>query len=625
MLQNARVCTLAFFFAANRRATIGHHSKCVAIQETMTDYTPPLEDMRFALTELADLKGVLSLPAFTDIDLETVDQVLEEAGRFAADVLAPLNTSGDKAGCRVEDRSVVVAEGFGEAYRQFVENGWQSLPAKADIGGMGLPEACGAAVQEMWQSANMAFSLCPMLTAGAIVALDAHGDSEIKAKILPHLVSGEWTGTMNLTEPQAGSDLAAITTRAEPDGDCYRIRGTKIFITWGDHPMSENIVHLVLARLPDAPEGIRGISMFAVPKFLMDDNGAIGALNDVYPASVEHKLGIHASPTCVMNFGDNDGAIGYLVGEKNKGMACMFTMMNHARLNVGIQGLSLSERAYQLARSFALERVQGRAPGRKGRVAIINHPDVRRMLLSMKSQAEAMRAAAYATAAALDISHNGNDDGMREAASARTALLTPIIKGWLTEVAQEVTSLGVQIHGGMGFVEESGAAQHLRDARILTIYEGTTGIQANDLVGRKILGDEGRAARALLADIRGTISELGKVDDFERQGQALANATRDLETAIDWLISNAAGDPNAPGAASFNLLMLAGTVVGGWQMARAALAVSDDGTVADARFRDAKLNTAKFYIDNILPRTSAYLQAATSGSASVMAMPENSF
>lgn len=591
----------------------------------MTEYNAPLKDMSFALNELSGLNEILDLPAFADVDAETVDQVLEEAGRFARDVLAPLNVPGDLAGCRVENQAVVVADGFETAYRQFVENGWQSLPATAEFGGMGLPEVVGTAAIEMWQSANMAFSLCPLLTAGAIVALEAHGSDELKIRFLPQLISGETSGTMNLTEPQAGSDLAAVTTSAVPAGDHFLISGTKIFITWGDHPMSENIVHLVLARLPDAPEGIRGISMFAVPKYLINEDGSRGERNDVYPASVEHKLGIHASPTCVMTFGDNEGAVGYLVGEPNRGMSCMFTMMNHARLNVGIQGISMCERAYQLARSFALERVQGGAPGKQGRVTIINHADVRRMLLIMKSQTEAMRAAAYATAAQLDLGHHGTDASQREAGNSRMALLTPIVKGWLTEVAQEVTSLGVQIHGGMGFVEETGAAQYMRDARILPIYEGTTGIQANDLVGRKVLGDEGREMKVLIADMRATANSLGQADDLEDMQPALVAAIDDLETAVGWLIDNAPADPHVAGAAGVNLLMLAGTVLGGWQMARSALAVTQASSAADANFRDAKLHTARFYIRNILPRSAAYGRAATTGSDSVMALAEELF
>jgi acyl-CoA dehydrogenase len=593
----------------------------------MPDYTPPIKDMRFAIHELAGLAEILQLPAFADVDAETIDQVLEEAGKFAKDVLAPLNESGDLAKCHVENRAVVVADGFADAYRQFVDNGWQSVSAATEFGGMGLPETASTAAVEMWHSANLAFALCPLLTAGAIVALEAHGSAELRSRFLSRLVSGEWAGTMNLTEPQAGSDLAAITTKAIPDGDHYRISGTKIFITWGDNPMSENILHLVLARLPDAPPGVRGISMFAVPKYLVNEDGSAGELNDVYPASVEHKLGIHACPTCVMSFGENNGSLGYLIGEPNRGLACMFTMMNHARINVGIQGISLSDRAYQLAKTFALERVQGSAPGIKGRVTIIHHPDVRRMLLVMRAQTEAMRAAAFVASALFDIMRHGASDEDRRRADSRMALLTPIIKGWLSEVAQEVTSLGIQVHGGAGYVEETGAAQYMRDARILPIYEGTTGIQANDLVGRKILGDEGKAMKEMIADMRSTVSELVANEDLQTIRHALAESVDLLEETADWLVASATADPNLPGAASVNLLMGAGTIFGGWQMARAALAVTNGTGVArsDPGFAEAKLVTARFYAEQILPRAIGYLRAAMSGPGSTMAMSEALF
>jgi hypothetical protein len=398
--------------------------------------------------------------------------------------------------------------------------------------------------------------------------------------------------------------------------------GTKIFITWGDQPFSENILHMVLARLPDAPEGVRGISMFLVPKYLVNDDGSIGKHNDVYPTSVEHKLGIHASPTCVMNFGDNDGAIGYLIGDENKGLACMFTMMNHARIGVGIQGLAISDRAYQLALEFARQRVQGKVPGERERSTIIQHADVRRMLLVMKSQIEAMRAVAYVTSGVMDIAHHADDEGKRADAHERVALLTPVVKGWSTELAQEITSLGVQVHGGMGFVEETGAAQHMRDARILTIYEGTTGIQANDLVGRKILADEGRAMAKLVAEIRGLDSQLsGSDESFGALRPVLANAVTEMEETVSWLVKNAPSDPRLPGAAAFNTLMLMGTVVGGWQMARAAIACSKDSSKAESdheNFRRAKISTARFYFDHIMPRASAYARAARSGSESTM-------
>jgi 3-(methylsulfanyl)propanoyl-CoA dehydrogenase len=593
----------------------------------MSEYNAPLKDMNFVIWDLVGLDRILRLPVFENIDEDVVDQILEESGRFSREVLAPLNIPGDQAGCSVEDRKVVLPDGFAEAYQAFVEGGWQALASSPAYDGLGLPEAVAAATMEMWQSANLSLSLCPLLTSGAIAAIEAHASDELKQTYLPKMVSGAWTGTMNLSEPQAGSDLAAVKVKAVPDGDHYRISGSKIFITWGDQEFSENVIHLVLARLEDAPEGVRGISLFLVPKYLINDDGSVGDRNDLYCASVEHKLGIHASPTCVINFGDGDGAIGYLVGEENRGLAGMFTMMNHARLNVGIQGLAISERAYQLANSYALERVQGEAPGIKGRVTIIHHADVRRMLLVMKSLIEAMRATAYNTAAVVDAAHYSADEGMRAAAGARAALLTPIVKGWLTEVAQELTSLGVQVHGGMGFVEETGAAQHMRDARILTIYEGTTGIQANDLVGRKILYDEGKAIKELLQEMRSLNAELAAIDELAAMHSTLSGGIESLEVAVTHLIESAPGDQNAPGAASVNLLMLAGTVIGGWQMARAALAAKKrlaDGD-SDAAFLEAKIMTAKFYAAHILPRSSAYGLAAVSGSDVIMAMPEESF
>jgi alkylation response protein AidB-like acyl-CoA dehydrogenase len=593
----------------------------------MGDYNAPLKDMSFVIRELAGLDRILQLPAFGDITDDVVDQILEESARFSREVLAPLNVPGDQEGCRVENKSVIVPDSFADAYRQFIDSGWQALASSPVHGGMGLPEVVAAASMEMWQSANLSFSLCPLLTSGAIAAIETHASEKLKQTYMRKMVSGEWTGTMNLSEPQAGSDLAAVKTRAVPAGDHYRISGTKIFITWGDQQFSENVVHLVLARLQDAPDGVRGISLFLVPKYLVNEDGSIGERNDAYCTSVEHKLGIHASPTCVMNYGDGDGAIGYLVGEENRGLACMFTMMNHARLNVGIQGLAISERAYQLAREFAQQRIQGDAPGEKGRVTIIHHPDVRRMLLVMKSLVEAMRAAAYTTAGVVDSVHHGVDREERAVASARAALLTPIIKGWLTEVAQELTCLGVQVHGGMGFVEEAGAAQHMRDARILTIYEGTTGIQANDLVGRKILFDDGKAMREWIEEMRSLDAELAVADELAPIRGALSRGLDDLAAALKWLLENAPGDQNAPGAASVNLLMLAGTVAGGWQMARAAVAAKKklaDGD-PDAAFLEAKIMTALFYAAHILPRSSAYRQAAISGSDVLMAMPEASF
>ena len=488
-----------------------------------------------------------------------------------------------------------------------------------------MPGIVAAAAMESWQAACLSFSLAPMLTGGAIWAIHSHGSEGIRNKLLPNMTSGAWTGTMNLTEPQAGSDLSVVATKAVPDGKHYRITGSKIYITWGDQEFTENVIHLVLARLPDAPDGVRGLSLFAVPKFLINDDGGIGDRNDVFVAGIEHKLGIHASPTCVMTFGENDGAIGYLIGEENKGLACMFTMMNHARISVGVQGLGISERAYQLARAFALDRKQGRAPGVKGSVTIIHHPDVRRMLLLMKSQVEAMRAVAYYTAGAVDLAHFSDDEGERQLAGRRTALLTPVLKAWATETAQEVTSLGVQIHGGMGFVEETGAAQHMRDARILTIYEGTTGIQAIDFAGRKVLADEGLAMNELLDEMHAFDEALAGNERLAEIRAALHDGVERLRSATSWLIEQGALDPNAAGAASVNFLMLAGVVVGGWQMARASLAVVDGAAADGQAFATAKLLTADFYARHVMPRANAYHAAATAGSNALMMLPEESF
>jgi len=591
----------------------------------MTDYVQPLKDMLFNIHELSALDRVLQLERFADFDKDVVDQVVEEAGKFAAEVLSPLNIPGDEIGCKVVDNGVVAPPGFAEAYGQFVENGWQSLEVSPEFDGMGMPGGAGAAAGEAWQSANMSFMLAPMLTNGAMYAIDAHGSDEIRSTYIPKMANGAWTGTMNLTESQAGSDLSVVTTRAVPEGDHYRISGSKIFITWGDQDFSENIIHLVLARLPDAPDGVRGISLFIVPKFLLNDDGSAGERNDVYTPSIEHKLGVHGSATCVMSFGENDGAIGYLLGEENKGLAGMFTMMNHARLGVGLQGVAISDRAYQLARSHALDRKQGGAPGEKGSVTIIHHPDVRRMLLVMKSQIEAMRAAAYYTAGQQDLAMYSDNDEERAAALSRVALLTPVIKTWPTELAQEITSLGVQIHGGMGFVEETGAAQHMRDARILPIYEGTTGIQALDFVGRKIMADEGKAMGDLIADIRSL--DLGLAVD-ERTAEirvALIDGVDQMGSATTWLIEQGPLDPNTAGSASVNLLMLAGIVVGGWQMARAALAIVNGASSDDPSFAEAKLQTVRFYAQHIMPRARGLADAAMAGAETVMGMPEESF
>ena len=589
----------------------------------MTTYAAPTRDMRFVLNELAGLPDVNQLPGFEEATAETVDAVLEEAGKFAAEVLAPLNRPGDIAGAKFNDAGVMPPEGFKDAYRAFVDSGWASLPFEPEFGGQGLPELVAAATNEIWQSANMGFALCPMLTEGCAVALGIHGSHDMKAIFLPKLVSGEWTGTMNLTEPQAGSDLAEIRTRAVPNGDTYLISGRKIFITWGDHDFTDNILHLVLARLPDAPPGIKGISLFLVPKYMVNADGSTGRRNDVQPVSIEHKLGIHSSPTCVMSYGDNGGAHGYLVGAEHDGIACMFTMMNHARLSVGIQGLSISERAYQQALAYAKEREQGRKPGQSGRARIIQHADVRRMLMLMKSGCEAMRAVAYVTATSLDHMNRSPDSGNH---SERFALLTPVVKGWSTELAQEITSLGVQVHGGMGYIEETGAAQHFRDARITSIYEGTNGIQAQDLVGRKIIRDDGKAIRELIGEIRQTTADLSDADAGQAViKRALDDATGTLAQATDWLLSNYRDDPDAPGSAAINYLMLMGYVCGGWQMARAAMIAAQKSASSGDEFYRSKIVTARFYAEHYLPRTAGHFSAIRAGSGTIMALDEGQF
>ena len=589
----------------------------------MTTYAAPTRDMRFVLNELAGLPDVNQLPGFEEATVETVDAVLEEAGKFAAEILAPLNRPGDIDGAKFNDAAVVPPEGFKDAYRAFVEGGWASLPFEPEFGGQGLPELVAAATNEIWQSANMGFALCPMLTEGCAVALGLHGSHDMKAIFLPKLVSGEWAGTMNLTEPQAGSDLAEIRTRAVPNGDTYLISGRKIFITWGDHDFTDNILHLVLARLPDAPPGIKGISLFLVPKYMVNADGSTGRRNDVGPVSIEHKLGIHSSPTCVMSYGDNGGAHGYLVGAEHDGIACMFTMMNHARLSVGIQGLSISERAYQQALAYAKEREQGRKPGQPGRARIIQHADVRRMLMLMKSGCEAMRAVAYVAAASLDHMNRSADSSGH---SERFALLTPVVKAWCTELAQEITSLGVQVHGGMGYIEETGAAQHFRDARITSIYEGTSGIQAQDLVGRKVIRDDGKALRELIGEIRQTTAGLSDADANQAAiKRALAEATENLAQAADWLLGNYRDDPDAPGSVAINFLMLMGYVCGGWQMARAAMIAAQKSASPGDGFYRSKLVTARFYAEHYLPRTGGHFSAIRAGSEAIMALGEEQF
>jgi len=600
----------------------------------MSTYHAPLPEIQFVLHELAGLDQVSKLPGYEDATADTVSAILDEAAKFATDVLDPLNWPGDQEGARWQEGGVVkTPKGFKEAYEQYCANGWNGLTKNPDHGGQGLPQLVATAVEEMWHASNLSFDLCPLLTQGAIEAIELRGSDALKHKFLPKMVSGEWTGTMNLTEPQAGSDLAAVRTRAVPQGDgTYKLYGNKIFITFGEHDYTENIIHLVLARTPDAPEGVKGISLFVVPKVLVNDDGSLGARNDVQCVSIEHKLGIHASPTCVMAYGDKTGAVGYLVGEENRGLEYMFIMMNLARFSVGMEGVGISDRAYQRAVAYARERVQGKAVGlEKGAKtgAIIEHPDIRRMLMTMRAYTEATRAVAYVTAAALDNARVNPDADGRRKAQAFADFMIPIVKGWSTEVAQEVTYLGVQVHGGMGFIEETGAAQHYRDARIITIYEGTTGIQANDLIGRKTARDAGAVAKAVAAEIDKVAAKLAarREPALQAIGVQLASATADLQAAIDWIVPAYGAQPRAAHAVAVAYLKLWGVVAGGWQMGRAALAANDKLVAGegDAHFLHAKIATARFYADFILPQTAGFAHTITHGAESALGLEVEAF
>ncbi|MFT4677168.1 MAG: alkylation response protein AidB-like acyl-CoA dehydrogenase [Patiriisocius sp.] len=580
----------------------------------MTDYNAPTRDMNFVLNELAGLKDICNQQAFADSSPDVIATVIDEAAKFANGVLAPLNKVGDLIGTKIVGDQVREASGFSEAYQRFTEAGWTTLPCTQTYGGMGLPETVGIATMEMWSAANVSFALCPMLSQGAIEAVQSHANDDLRSQYLEKMISGEWTGTMNLTEPQAGSDLAAINTKAKKDGDVYRIQGTKIFITWGDHNMTDNIIHLVLARAENAPEGVKGISLFLVPKFLVSAEGVIQDRNDVYPTAVEHKIGIHGSPTCIMTYGSkSDGAIGYLIGEENMGLSYMFTMMNHARINVGVQGVALADRAYQQSVRYASERIQGAAtPTSKG--AIIDHPDVQRMLMLMRALTEGSRALCYVTAAAFDMAHHADDEYVRSASSMRGELLTPIAKAWSTEVSQEVTSLGVQIHGGMGYIEETGAAQYMRDARITTIYEGTSGIQANDFTGRKVIRDQGRELQSLIQEMRLDNEALAEIPQLSGIATALDQAIQELEETLNWLLKQHVDDNSVAGAAAFNFLMGAGTCIAGWLLGKSAV-IAFNKEITQQRSEDfyrKKVVTSRFYASHILPRAHAYLAAATS-------------
>jgi alkylation response protein AidB-like acyl-CoA dehydrogenase len=596
----------------------------------MSTYTAPLKDMRFAIEELAGLSEVSALPGHTEVNAELVESVLGEAAKFAQEVLDPLNRQGDTQGARLVDGKVTAPAGFKEAYRKFIEAGWNGLGGEPRYGGQGLPHLVATPVQEIWKSANMALCLAPMLTSGVLEALRIHASQEQKATYLGKLTSGEWAGTMNLTEPQAGSDLSAVRTRAIREGDHYRIRGTKIFITWGEHDLTENIVHLVLARTPDAPEGVKGISLFIVPKFLPRPDGTPGERNDVKCVSIEHKLGIHASPTCVLAYGDEKGAIGYLVGEENRGLEYMFTMMNHARLAVGVEGLAIGERAYQHALEYARTRVQGREIGQRSgdRVTIIHHPDVRRMLMSMRAQNEAMRALAYFAAAMLDKARHHPDPAEKRRSQGLLDLLTPVVKGWCTEQGVEVASTGIQVHGGMGFIEETGATQYLRDARITTIYEGTTGIQANDLIGRKVAFEKGATALAVIEAMREIDARLGAAGGMPESLRVnLREAIDNLDGATRWLVATYPQNANAAAGVAVPYLKLFGTVAGGWMMARAALVAHEKlrQPDADRDFLQAKLATARFYAEHELPRALPLAREVTLGADSVLALDPAKF
>ncbi|MQY50955.1 acyl-CoA dehydrogenase [Rhodocyclus tenuis] len=605
----------------------------------MSEYVAPLRDIQFVLKELAGLDQVAQLPGYEDATVDLVDAVLDEAAKFAEGVLSPLNIPGDREGAKWsangsangDGPGVTMPAGFKEAYALFAESGWTALQSDPEWGGQGLPKLVGAAVTEMWKSANHAFSLCPLLTGGAAEALSLCGSDTLKKTFLEKMTSGVWTGTMNLTEPQAGSDLSAIRSRAEPQADgSFRIFGQKIFITYGDHDMAENIVHLVLARTPTAPEGVKGISMFVVPKFLVNADGSLGARNDAWCVSIEHKLGIHASPTAVMAFGDHGGAVGYLVGEENRGLEYMFIMMNAARFGVGLEGVAACERAYQRARDYARDRIQCVETGVRGgpRVPIIRHPDVRRMLMSMRAHAEATRALAYVVGAAHDVATRHPDTATRRRNQAFVDLMIPVVKGWSTEVGIQVASTGIQVHGGMGFIEETGAAQYLRDARISAIYEGTTGIQANDLIGRKMAREGGATLNALIEEMRALDADLGQAsgEHFAAIHRRFAAGVEALAEAGRWIVDTYGVDVRAASAGATPFLMLLGIVAGGWQMARAALIAQAkiDAGDTDPFYQD-KIVTARFFADHILSQADGLADCITFGAPGVMALDEDRF
>jgi 3-(methylthio)propanoyl-CoA dehydrogenase len=594
-------------------------------------YKAPLKDMLFAMKHIANIDAVSKIPGFEDAGYDTAEAVLEECAKFNEGVLAPLNWTGDINPSSFKDGKVTTTPGFKEAYKQYAEGGWQGLQHPVAYGGQGLPKTIGAACGEMLNSANMSFALCPLLSDGAIEALLTAGSDELKATYLENLVSGKWTGTMNLTEPQAGSDLAMVRTKAEPQADgTYKVFGTKIYITYGEHDMAENLVHLVLARVVGAPEGVKGISLFVVPKFMVNKDGSLGARNDVHCVSIEHKMGIKASPTAVLQYGDHGGAVGYIVGQENRGLEYMFIMMNAARYAVGMQGIAIAERAYQKAVGYAKDRVQSRPVD--GSIAasapIIHHPDVKRMLMTMRAYTEGCRAMAAGAAAAYDAAHHHPDADVRKQNAAFYEFMVPLVKGYSTEMSLEVTSLGVQVHGGMGFIEETGAAQYYRDAKILTIYEGTTAIQANDLVGRKTARDGGQTAKAIVAQIEATEKELAKRASV--QGLAvlkrLTAARLALVDVINFVAGNTKAAPNAVFAGSVPYLMLAGNVFAGWQMARSLLAAEDClAKHEDTAFMQAKIITARFYADHMLSKAPGVRDSIVEGADCVTALALEAF
>ncbi|MEZ5657746.1 MAG: acyl-CoA dehydrogenase [Burkholderiaceae bacterium] len=600
------------------------------------DYRAPLKDIQFTLEHVAGLSAVADLPGFEEATPETASAILEECARFCESVVAPLNRVGDTQPARAADGMVTTSPGWQDAYAQFAAGGWQGVIHPAEFGGAGLPKTLGTPCSEMVNTACLSFALAPLLSDGAIEALLTAGSPEQQALYVPRLLSGEWTGTMNLTESQAGSDLSQVRTRAvpQPDGS-YRIFGQKIFISYGEHDLAGNIVHLVLARTPDAPEGVKGISLFIVPKYLVDEQGETGARNDVYCVSIEHKLGIHGSPTCVLQYGDDKGevgpgAIGHLVGEENRGLQYMFVMMNAARYAVGVQGLAVAERAYQHALAFARDRVQSRdIAGSAAAVTIIHHPDVRRLLMSMRSQVEAARSLAYYAAAQCDYAHRAPEPAQREAARAQYEFLVPLVKGWITEMTNDVASAGVQVHGGMGYVEETGAAQYYRDARILAIYEGTTAIQANDLVGRKTGRDGGRVAQQMIAGVRETASTLETSGnaDLCAIARRLSSGADAMQAVVEYVLAQSASDPRGVHAGSVPYLKLAGMVLAGWQLARAAQAAAEriGAAGADQAFLRGKIASARFFAEHFVVQAAGMRDAIIEGSASVLALDEAEF